>query len=173
MRLAILFAAASLLAGCEEEAPQPLEDTGSLPLTECAVPDAVSLDLAQRDGFGILVDGAAISYGTPPQGGAPYAPFRLRTAGFEDTRDGLTVDMVATDGDTGALLGEATYVHFVTCANVGDNAGHYVGGELHMRFPGFTLEELEGRPVEVTITVEDVFGANVDSSVTGVLTWQR
>lgn len=163
---ATLTALAAVCVGCQ---PAPTEDTGLL-LPPCEGEQTRSLQVAVYEGdYGEHTTGDPVMCGHPPQGGAPYAPFRLRITGL-DGAAGLFVDMVATDTDTGAVLGSGSFEQRFTCANVGDDAGAYVGAELHMRFDGYDLEQLPGHEAEVEITVEDAEGQVLSTTLSGPLT---
>jgi hypothetical protein len=118
-----------------------------------------------------LHDGASVAYGNPPQGGAPYAPFTLRFEGLEQGETGLHIAMEAHDAATGEELGTTDYQQWLTCANVGDNEGYLVGPEFHLRFFGRTLEELDGREAEFTVTATNEFGASTAMVFVGELVW--
>ena len=117
-----------------------------------------------------FADGDAIPYGTPPQGGSPYSPLHVRTTGLADLGDGASVRLVAHHRDSEVLLGDTTYELRLVCANVGDDAGSWVGSDLHQRFDGYDLERLDGLEVRITATVADLVGGSVTGSLTGVLT---
>jgi hypothetical protein len=126
-------------------------DTGPGYDVPCAIDGPAYLDVAHAlDGWGL--DETEIGCGIPPQGGAPYARFRLRI-GDLDLSDGGTVQLRLTDRDSGEQLGGAELPMGFVCANVGDDADHWVGSEVHARFDGFTVEELLGRRVAVEATV--------------------
>ncbi|MEN0061455.1 MAG: hypothetical protein AAGA48_04845 [Myxococcota bacterium] len=114
--------------------------------------DETSLEVAPPDGeYGDLARGGAFAAGIPPQGGAPYSPLRLRVTGPGELFDGIDVDIAVFED--GALLTETQLPMRLTCANVGDNAGRWVGAEVHLRYFGLELEELDGRDVTVEVTV--------------------
>ncbi len=117
-----------------------------------------------------LAEGDPLPYGTPPQGGSPYSPFHVRTSGLVDLGEGASVRLVAEDIDGDVLLGDTTYELRMVCANVGDDAGSWVGSDLHQRFDGYDLDGLEGREVRITATVADRVGGSVSDSLIGVLT---
>ena len=127
--------------------------------------DVVPVGLA-FDGF---VDGEPLPYGNPPQGGAPYAPLRVRVSGLEGLDVGVHLEATATDADDGAFLGEASLDTRLVCANVGDSAGMWTGADVHLRFPGWSLEDLAGRSAEVEVTATDLEGAAVDAVLVGLL----
>ncbi len=140
-----------LLGACSEPEPEPV-----LPSHPCAS-DVARLDVAPPQGeFGDMVDGEALWCGNPPQGGAPYTPFRVRVAGPEALKDGVHIEMVAVDADAGVELAYTDLTMGLTCANVGDSAGFWVGSEAHMRYYGWGLEELDGRTADVTVRVSPI-----------------
>lgn len=148
----------ALAAGCGRvEGPPDLP-----PMHSCAVEAVSRLDLAPPGGnYGDLVDGGSLWCGNPPQGGAPYTPFRVRFLGPEGLEDGVSLEMVASDLQTGEELAYTALTMGLTCANVGENDGFWVGSEAHMRYPGWSLEELDGRVAEITVTAT----AQADPSV--------
>lgn len=141
-----------------------------VPVPPCEEPEDPHLDIAPADlEFGDFVPGDILWYGTPPQGGAPYSPFHARAGGMSNLDEGVHVVLAARDAD-GITLGDVAYdVRFV-CANVGDSAGSWVGSDLHLRFFDWSLEDLEGRSADVTITVTDQAGTSLEADLTGVLT---
>ena len=152
----------ALVLACAQD---PIEQT---PCEELGAP---GLELAPSDlDFGDFEDGDPLLYGTPPQGGAPYSPFKARASGIEDLDQTSVVNLHAVDVDDGTELGDISYdVRFV-CANVGDAAGSWVGSDLHLRFQGWSLEDLAGRSTEVTMTVTTANGDSQDTALEGLLT---
>lgn len=148
----------ALLLACGEAA-YPCAGTGDPGL------DVVPAGLA-FDGF---VDGEPLPYGNPPQGGAPYAPLRVRVAGLADLDLGVHLDVIATDADEGTALGGASLDTRLVCANVGDSAGMWTGADVHLRFPGWSLDDLEGRTAEVVLTAADPDGEVVQAQLLGLL----
>lgn len=146
-------------AGADVERPA-CDDVGEL--AAAVAPAGVDYDE--------VTEGDAILYGTPPQGGSPYSPFHVRTTGLADLGDGATVRLIAEDIDGDVLLGDTTYELRLVCANVGDDAGSWVGSDLHQRFDGYDLDGLDGREVRITATVADLVGGTVSDSLIGVLT---
>ncbi|MSQ04034.1 MAG: hypothetical protein EXR71_19465 [Myxococcales bacterium] len=146
-------------AGTEPERPA-CDDVGEVAAT--VAPAGVSYDA--------VADGDALGYGTPPQGGSPYSPFHVRTTGLAALGEGASVRLVAQDLDGDVVLGDTTYELRLVCANVGDDAGSWVGSDLHQRFDGYDLDGLEGREVRITATVADLAGGSVSDSLIGVLT---
>jgi hypothetical protein len=134
------------LVGCTGEPP-----TTGFPPGPCE--SAVArVEVAPPDGdFGDLADGDALWCGNPPQGGAPYTPFRLRIGGPEGWEDGVEIEMSAVDLASGEDLAWTSLTLGLACANVGESAGMWVGSEAHMRYNGWNLDELEGREAEVTV----------------------
>ena len=143
--------------GCQGELRLPADtgDTGGFdPDVPCAPSGPPRLDVGEGpEGWGI--DGIEIETGIPPQGGAPYARFRVRVA-HVDLSDGAEVAVQLFDSEDAWIGGAEVMARFV-CANVGDNADHWVTPEVHVRFDGRTLEALDGVPVriEASVTGED------------------
>lgn len=119
--------------------------------------------------FGAFTDGGPLYYGTPPQGGAPYSPFHARATGLDGLDDGAHVRLRATDQDDGSALGDISYDVKFVCANVGDSAGSWVGSDLHLRFEGWELEDLEARRAEIRLDVENLDGEGLDTHIAGIL----
>lgn len=94
--------------------------------------------------FGDLVSGGTLWFGNPPQGGAPYSPFRLRILGDVAFGDGVFVEMTAADPN-GVELAYTSLFLGLACANVGESEGMWVGSEAHMRYDGFSLDALDDR----------------------------
>jgi hypothetical protein len=126
------------------------------------------LSLAQLEGYG-LTEGDPILFGNPPQGGAPYAPYRLRLLGLPGATDGVGVRLVATEPSTGTELGSAELMHRFLCSNAGPDAGYFVAPEVHLRFWSFGLDELDGREATLEATVVGADGAEVSARYTGPL----
>jgi len=142
-----------IAVGCAGTDPStvPTADTGVTYDVPCAVRGEPTLDVAHAvDPWGL--DDAEIGCGIPPQGGAPYARFRLRIGDLA-LDDGATVTVTVTDLDTGEALGGTELVMGFVCSNVGDDADHWVGSEVHARFDGYSVEELLGRHVQVVASV--------------------
>lgn len=149
-------------------APEP-HDTGAEPSEPGCDAPPLRMQIAHLDsGFGEPADGGAIGYGWPPQGGAPYAPFDVRFSGL-GTHEAL-VEMRAVGVDDGVELGSAEYLQRFICANTGESEGWYVTSELHMRFFGFTLEELDGRVADMSVRVAGVDGEVAEVGFRGTLT---
>lgn len=79
----------------------------------CAQIAAPTLDVVPADvAWGGFVDGDAVLYGDPPQGGPPYAPFKVRIDGLTRLDEGANVSVAATDvADVadGVALGAAAH----------------------------------------------------------------
>lgn len=134
-----------LLAACPE-AP-------TLPPHPCHS-DATAVDVTPaREPFGAMGDGTELWSGIPPQGGAPYTPLRTRVLGPEVLFDGMVLELVVEDDRTGEELSYSESQTRMTCANVGESAGYWVGSEIHLRYPGYSLEALEGRDATLTVRV--------------------
>lgn len=154
------MAALAVLAGCAS-AP---------PLAPCEQETEAGLDLVPSPlEFGTFTDGGDVEYGNPPQGGAPYSPFRARAGGFSTLDEGAVVDMWGTDLDDGSNLGEVTYEIRFVCANVGESAGQWLASDLHFRYFGWALEDLAGRTAEISVRVSDLDGNSVEQSLVGRL----
>jgi len=80
---------------------------------------------------------------------------------------GTLVSVVATDADSGERLGDIELFHRFVCANVGEDAGSYVAGEIHLRFWDYRLKELDGRTADVVAKVEDSLGLPSVARYTG------
>ena len=155
-----------LLAACGDTVPI---HTGIGP-TGCEASADPVLEIAQYGPYGELQDGSDLLYGHPPQGGAPYAPFSLRISGMEQGELGMQIEMEAVDADSGELLGTASYAQRFICSNTGENLGTFVGADLHMRFFGGELSDLEGRTANVTISATNDGGTRAEAGYLGVLT---
>lgn len=149
---------------CDEPEPEP-----PLPTGPCAPADGVEvMEFAQNLGEGPMADGDAVSYGTPPQGGAPYAPFQLRMQSSLAAGERVPLEAVAIEVATDMEIGRVEQTQSFLCANTGVHEGWLWGTEVHVRFPGIPLEDLDGREVRFEIALPDqsmVVGAN------GVLSW--
>ena len=158
------------LLGCAEE-PSGKGPTDPEPQLEpCTGRDSPQLDLAQDGEYG-LQDGSAIRYGHPPQGGPPFAPFRLRLDGIYGGEHGVEVVIEAFDTADGSALGGVALTHRFLCSNAGPDADHLVAGEVHLRFWDETLESLEGREATIVARVESVDGTFGEATYTGLLDW--
>jgi len=153
------------LAACSGDGPI---DTSVDPGTCEATPDPL-LEIAQYGPYGELQDGSELRYGHPAQGGAPYAPFSLRISGMDQGDLGMNIEMEAIDRDTGEILGTGTYAQRFICSNTGASSGSFVGADLHMRFFGWELDDLDGRTAEVSISVTNDDGVHVEAGYLGVL----
>lgn len=129
------------------------------------------LEVAPADvEFGAFTPGDPLLYGNPPQGGAPFSPFHARVTGVPDLDEGATLNLHAVDPTDDALLGDTTYELRLVCANVGDSAGQWLGTDLHQRFDGWSLDDLAGRTMHLTLTVENAAGDHVEAALEGLLT---
>ncbi len=149
-----------LLAACSGGA-EPAEPTGDTGWVDTNVPcyphGAPRLDVGEGvEGWGI--EGIDVSCGIPPQGGAPYARFRIRVANL-DLSDGGEVVVGLTDADTDERIGTASVPVGFVCANVGDNADHWVTPEVHVRFDDVDLLDLHEIPVRIEAKVIGVEGS--------------
>lgn len=157
-----------VVAGCAGGDPDP-------PVPEGCMWDGVpALEVAQDLSTGApMDDGDDVAYGTPPQGGAAYAPFQVRLHGTppEGVGERWPVTATAYDAGTGDVLGEASQPQAFFCANTGVHDGWLFGGEVHVRFPGVALEDLQDRPVDVALAVVHPDG-DVVTEVSGVLRWR-
>lgn len=148
VRASFVVVGALVVAACD--GGSGTDDTGFSPFP-CATPE-VGLEVAPPDGgYGDLSLGGDLWVGLPPQGGAPYTPLRLRVSGPGAFYDGVNVDIDVTE--EGTLLAETSLPMRLVCANVGENAGHWVGAEVHLRWFGLALDELAARNVRVTVSV--------------------
>jgi hypothetical protein len=106
-----------------------------------------------------LVDDALL-FGTPPQGGAPYAPLYVRMQGLSAAQS-VHFEITCSDLDDAEVLGISTYDQPMLCANAGPYARWVVGPSLHLRFgtadAPISLESLDGRRAELSLsaTVDD------------------
>lgn len=147
MRCFVMF----LAFACAGERPDPT-DTASPPDCWAGPADLqVSQDPTAIDGP--LPDDVLL-YGTPPQGGAPYAPLYVRLRGVPESAS-THFELSCTDAQTGEVLGLSTYDPTLLCANAGPHAGWWVGSSLHLRFGTAetprTLDELADRAVVLTV----------------------
>ena len=129
-------------------------DGPTLPPPHPCDSDVVEIDVAPpREAFGAMDDGTALWCGIPPQGGAPYSPVRARVQGPAALFDGMWLELMAEDADTGEELSYTGLHMRMTCANVGESAGYWVGSEVHVRYPGYAVEDLDGRSAWLTARV--------------------
>jgi len=152
-----------LVVGCGDA---PAVDTGPDSQGTCPILADPTCDVRQVD---TVEDGAAVMFGTPPQGGAPYAPFTLRFRGLDQAVDGLDIRMLATDEQTGEILGDSSYHQWLACANVGEHAGWLVGPEFHLRFAGWELDELDGRETLFEVSAVDQRGKAAEAKISATL----
>ena len=165
MKRGLLF-----VALCSTACVGPTGDGDPNDEPECGPGGVPSLEVAQGAlEFGAVIDGVDIVYGRPPQGGAPYAPFRLRMAGMAYEDDAIEVVMLATEVGTDVELGTGSFDQRFICSNVGESEGYLVGSELHMRFPGWSLDDLRDRSANVVVTVTDALGTEMTFEYQGHL----
>lgn len=110
------------------------------------------------DDFG---DGSELWGGTPPQGGAPYTPIRARVRGPMVLLDGMDMVVTVTDSSSAELLSHTELQTRMTCANVGESAGFWVGSEIHVRYPGWSTEQLTDREALMSVRVSSLDGSVV------------
>ena len=142
------------LVGCEPPEPEP-----PAALCDATPGEAARLDVSHYGTYGEPAD--IVYCGIPPQGGAPYAPFGIRVRGIDPDEAGLQVTMQAVDLDTGETVGTGEFTEHFICSNVGENEGHWVGSELHMRFYSYTIDDLHDRDVEIHLEAENTLGETV------------
>ncbi|NCG18873.1 MAG: hypothetical protein GWP91_07670 [Rhodobacterales bacterium] len=151
MRRIIALLLLTTACAVEETPPDPgLEDCDTAPS------EGPSMDVSHFSTYQLAP--TTVYCGIPPQGGAPYAPFGVRTRGISRDPEGLLIDLTAHHTTSGDLLGEASYTQRMICGNVGESAGFWVGSELHMRFYDYDIETLHGSEVEINITVSNQGG---------------
>jgi hypothetical protein len=153
---------ACLLVGLLGACAPPAEERPVPALDEEEEPVATLEVAPPGGGFGDLQDGAVVWCGIPPQGGAPYTPLMFRLWGPEVLGEGIVLDMWARDLD-GTELGYTSLTMGLVQANVGENAGAFVGAEAHLRYEGAGLEELAEREVILSLQAS----ALEDPSVVG------
>lgn len=130
------------------------------------VADRTTVEVAPPDGdFGTLHPGDPLFCGTPPQGGAPYTPWRFRFTGPASAADGVLAHVTATDRDTDELLGDTAVALGVVCANAGTSAGWFTAAEVHLRYEGHTVGDLDGRAAEIRFAVEPAEGREAPGAV--------
>ncbi len=161
---ALSLAAVLVFGGCVGDGPNPPSIEG------CEwVGDAVlefGQDLAE---VGPQPDGGSISYGNPPQGGAPYAPFQIRIHAELQPGVRVPVDGTIVEVGTGEVLATAEQSQAFICSNVGAHSGWLYGGEVHLRFWDRSLEELEGRQVEIDLSMQIPEGPLLEAGATATL----
>lgn len=156
-----LFFVCGALVGCT---PSLSED--------CSWSHDAELQFAVDVAEGMMLPGDDVPIGTPPQGGAPYTPVEHRM--LLPMHDGEVVRLEAYvyDVETQEQVGSFEHREMPLCSNVGDNFGFWFGGEVHVRFPGFPLEELDNLEVEMEVSL---YAADdsllVSASEVGVLRW--
>lgn len=155
--------AAVLGAACASERPAP-----EGPALE---PEVLSLEIAPPGGeYGDLVDGSSLWCGIPPQGGAPYTPILLRLTGQDDAlTEGIAVEAIAADAESGEPLLYTALALELLRSNVGDSAGSWVGSEVHLRYEGWSLQDLEGRSADLVVRVTSLAEPTVGASAGAVV----
>jgi hypothetical protein len=78
--------------------------------------------------------------------------------GPEAFQDGVELEMLVEDATDGTELGFTSLTLGLTCANVGDNEGFWVGSEAHLRYPGQVLTDLPGTEVDLTVRAAPLEG---------------
>lgn len=139
------------VVGCTAAPTTDREETGEVPREACGwdeEPELAAVPYDLPDGCG--PDGLPV--GTPPQGGAPFLPLRLRLHA-DLGEDVLRIDAEGTATRGGDVLGEEQISVAALCANTGSDEGWFLLGELHLRFSGLDQDTLDGVPLEVGITV--------------------
>lgn len=129
-------------------------DGPTLPAHPCHADMDWEVDIAAPRGSFGEVD--LLWSGIPPQGGAPYTPIRPRVRGPDVLFDGMGLEVLLSDADTGEELSVTDLDTRMTCANVGESAGYWVGSELHLRYPGVDLADLEDRDVTLSMRVTSI-----------------
>lgn len=148
------------------------DDTDLHVVSPCAWATDPVAEFARDVSGGMAPDGTLIEYGNPPQGGAPYAPFEVRMHASYDTSTRIEVSATAVDHELGTELGSIAQPQVFLCANAGPHAGWLYGGEVHVRFWEQALEALEGRVVDITLSVALPGGVEpVTAHTSGALTW--
>ena len=158
----------SLVTGCVADGPGGRRHTDSGEAVPCEARPSPQLELGQDQGYG-LDDGAAVRFGHPPQGGPPFAPFKLRIDGIYGGDHGVQVVIEAFDASDGLPIGDVALTHRFLCANTGPDADHLVAGEVHLRFWDETLDSLEGRTATVVARVDAMDGTFAEHTYTGPL----
>lgn len=157
--------------GCTGAVPADEEDTDTdPPVVDCSNAGAAELQFGQELATAPMADQDPIHIGSPPQGGAPFAPFELRLAAELEDLERLDVrgEIHAEDGE---LLGDIVESKAFLCANTGPHRGYRYGGELHVRFWGRDLVDLDALPGEVTVRLTLPDGTEVQTTHTGTLAW--
>lgn len=128
-------------------------DTGDPPVGSCDAGNQPELQVSHYGTYDALGD--TVYCGIPPQGGAPYAPFGVRVRGLSpEDNGGMHVVITATDVATSEVVGESEFWERFLCSNVGESEGWWVAAEFHLRFYGYTLEELHGRQIDLRFLAE-------------------
>jgi hypothetical protein len=76
--------------------------------------------------------------------------------------------MTAVDAEDGSELAYTDLTMGLTCANVGESAGTWVGSEAHMRYYGHVLDDLDGREAVVTVRASAISTPDVEATTS----WQ-
>lgn len=150
MRWLAKMAWMSIGAGCIAT-DRSIDTDSGVPREACAWEEAPELEAVPY----VLPDGCAegaLPVGTPPQGGAPFLPLRMRLhANLGE--DVLRVDAEGQARSGGSVIGEEALSVSALCANAGTDVGWYLLGELHLRFPGAEQPTLDGVDLDVQVTV--------------------
>ena len=134
-------------------------DTGTPTLGDCDLPKGAD-PVVEINHYGTFAELGDIAYcAIPPQGGAPYAPFGVRVKGLVPMDNNAAhTTITATDSATDEEVGLTDFWDAYLCANAGESAGYWIKNEFHLRFFGYTLEELHGRQVDIRFDVEGADG---------------
>lgn len=166
------WALLGLAGACTDGGPP---GDGPDPTDPCAHTGAAALELGQRlSTEGVATDGGDVGYGQPPQGGAPFTPYEIRLkADLGEAELPLRMNAwgEAHERGTGELLGDVEQPSAFFCSNTGVHEGWLYGGEVHVRFWGWALEDLEGKDVDITVGVDLPDGTQVLAETSGPLVW--
>lgn len=168
MKAAHVLMLTLLTAGCEGEGT----DDPHTDVSACE--EGRAFEFGRDVGAAVMQDGDEVAYGTPPQGGAPYAPFEVRMRGPYTLGERLTLEGDIHDRSDGRLLAEARQGQAFFCGNTGAHAGWWFGNEIHLRFsdPQDTLASLEGLDVTVRLALTMADGDVETSTAEGTLVWR-
>jgi hypothetical protein len=152
------------LGACVGDGPEPEVPCGP-------VGDTPALQIGQHLAVdGPMQAGDDVGYGTPPQGGAPYAPFEVRLqAVLGDPASRVAARGSAVEVATGEVIGSVEQTQAFFCSNTGVHEGWLYGGEIHIRFWDEPLEALEGREIDVLVEIDLPEGELVTAGGRGVL----
>ena len=159
-----------VLAACEpgsETDPEP-------PVVDCAWAGEPELQAGIDLAVGPAGEDDTIPYGNPPQGGAPYAPYQLRAHMAFDPEGPLprwALEGEAVERETGAVIGAVVQPQTFFCSNTGPHQGWMYGGEIHLRFPGIALVDLEGKAIDVRFEATTADGEVLEATGGGTLAW--